>query len=194
MQAPKAPQIPFEITTHSHLRIDNYYWMNDRENPALIEYLNKENNYTQDQLKDTKELQQQLFDEIVSRIKKDDSSVPYFYEGDYYYSRYEDGKEHPIYCTKPDLEGNDEQIILDVNLLAQDQAFCDVASYALNSSKSAMVYGVDYLSRRIYTLYFKNMADDTLWDLKIENMRIGPNAAIIFFIRSKIFKLCVQIV
>ena len=79
ISSPVADKIPQELTKHSITRIDNYYWLNDRKNPKVIDYLNNENNYTKNKLKPTEKLQKELFNEVKARIKEDDSSVPYFY-------------------------------------------------------------------------------------------------------------------
>jgi len=100
MSAPIAKKIKKELTIHNHTRIDNYYWLNDRDDPEVIQYLKDENAYTKSMLKHTEDFQQKLFDEMVGRIKQEDISVPYKENGYFYYSRYEEGKEYPIYCRK----------------------------------------------------------------------------------------------
>ena len=100
MNPPKAEKIQKELTLHGNTRIDNYFWLNERDNPAVLDYLTKENEYTDYVLKDTKELQEKLYQEIIGRIKQTDMSVPYRENGYYYYTRYEEGKEYPVYCRK----------------------------------------------------------------------------------------------
>jgi len=99
-QPPKAEKIKKELTLHRHTRIDYYYWLNQRDNPKVIEYLKAENDYLKAVMKHTETLQEKLFNEIIGRIKKDDASVPYKTNGYYYYSRYEKGNEYPLYCRK----------------------------------------------------------------------------------------------
>lgn len=169
MQAPVAKKIPYEIEKHGHVRVDNYYWMNNRENSDVIDYLNLENDYTTNRLLHTQGFQDNLFKEIVGRMKQDDSSVPYKYEGDFFYSRYEEGKEHPIYCRKRGSLDRAEEILIDVNKLAERQAYCQVAGYSLDPSKQIMAFGIDYVSRRIYTIYFRNLSTGEVWDATIEN-------------------------
>ena len=89
------------MTIHGHTRVDNYYWLNQRENPEVLEYLKAENAYQEAMMKHTEPLQNQLFNEITSRIKQDDMSVPVKHKGYWYYSRYEEGMEYPLYCRKP---------------------------------------------------------------------------------------------
>src|SRR5690554_2828099 len=100
MKAPKAKKIEHNHTALGDLRIDNYYWLRERENPEVIEYLTAENKYTAVMMKDTEEFQQKLFWEIRSKIKEDDESVPYNYNGYWYISRYEKDYEYPIHSRK----------------------------------------------------------------------------------------------
>ena len=100
MRPPIAKQIPHSMSIHGDTRVDNYFWMNDRDNPEVIDYLNKENDFTKEILNDQDDLKTEIFEEIVSRIKQDDQSVPYFLDGYSYYSRFEKGSEYPIYCRK----------------------------------------------------------------------------------------------
>ena len=100
LSAPIAKIIPKELEKFGDIRVDNYYWLNDRENPEVIDYLNKENEYYQAKTAHTKGFQEELFEEMKSRIKEDDSSVPYLYNGYYYITRYETGNDYPIYSRK----------------------------------------------------------------------------------------------
>ena len=100
IETPKAKQIQKELSKHDDVRIDEFYWLNDIENPEVIEYLNKENNYYNTKTAHTKDFQNDLFEEMKSRIKEDDSSVPYKYNGYWYVTRYEKGKDYPIYTRK----------------------------------------------------------------------------------------------
>lgn len=97
---PMAKIIPKILEKHGDQRIDNYYWLNDRENPEVIEYLNKENDYYNTITAHTKGFQKELFLEMKARIKEDDASVPYFYNGYHYITRFETGKDYPIYSQK----------------------------------------------------------------------------------------------
>ena len=99
---PKAKKIDKVLRMHDHERVDEFYWLNERDNPEVIEYLNEENNYRDSYMKDYKSLENDIFEEIKSRIKEDDSSVPYIENEYYYYTRYEKGKQYPIYCRKKD--------------------------------------------------------------------------------------------
>jgi oligopeptidase B len=169
MIIPKANKIPKELTTNGHTRVDNYFWLNDRENPDVIEYLNKENDYTNAVMSDYSDLQEKLFQEIVGRIKQTDESVPYKENGYFYYTRFEEKKEYPIYCRRKDNMDNVEEIILDVNVLAQGHEYFQVSGLDISKDNKYMVYGVDTVSRRIYTLYFKNLETGHLFDITIPN-------------------------
>ena len=100
IQPPIAQKIPENLEKHGDLRIDNYYWLKDRENEEVIDYLERENDYYEKMTAHTKELQSNLFDEMKARIKEDDSSVPYKYNGYWYITRFEKGKDYPIYSRK----------------------------------------------------------------------------------------------
>lgn len=157
MTAPKAAKKPHELTIHGHTRIDNYYWLNERENPEVIKYLEAENKYTEEKLRHTEPLQKQLFDEITSRIKQDDNSVPVKIRDYYHYTRYEEGKEYPLFCRKKGTLDNQEEIILDCNELAKGHAFFDIGQISISEDDRLLAYSVDTVSRRIYTVYIKNL-------------------------------------
>ncbi len=175
MTQPKAKKIPKTLTKHNHERIDNYYWLNERENPEVIDYLNAENTYTKAMLEPTEALQKELFDEITAKIVKDDSSVPYENDGYWYYARYEDGKDYPIYCRKKETLEADEVILLDVNVLAEGHAYYAVGGLSISPDNTMLCYGVDKVSRRIYTLYFKNLETGETLEETIENTTGGAS-------------------
>ena len=154
---PVAKKIPHQLTIHNDVRVDNYFWLNDRENPEVIQYLNDENSYTSAIMKDTEKLQEKLYNEIVGRIAQEDESVPYFTNGYYYYSRYEEGKEYPLYCRKKETLEAQEEVMLNVNELAEGYEFFQVAGITVSPDNKWIAYGVDTVSRRLYTIYFKNL-------------------------------------
>ena len=96
LSEPVAEKIDKVLSIHGHDRIDEYYWLNERENPKVIDYLNAENNYRNSYMKDYASLEENLFQEIKRRIKEDDSTVPYYENGYYYYTRYVKNKQYPI--------------------------------------------------------------------------------------------------
>jgi oligopeptidase B len=132
--------------------------MNERDHPDVIAYLEAENQYTREVLKETEGLQEQLYEEIVGRIKQTDMSVPYLLNGYYYYTRYEEGQEYPIYCRKKGSLEAEEEAMLDVNALAEGHSFYQVGSIQVSEDNTLLAYSVDTLSRRIYTIHFKNLA------------------------------------
>ncbi|MDQ1354881.1 MAG: oligopeptidase, partial [Acidobacteriota bacterium] len=162
---PAAEKIKKELTCHGQTRIDNYYWLQERENPKVLEYLNAENNYTNAVMKQTgmASLQQKLYREITARIQQQDMSVPYKWNGYYYYKRFETGKEYSVYCrkkstvedeNKPDSK---EEILLDANEMAKGHSYYHVAGIYVSSDNNLAAFGVDTVSRRKYTIHFKNL-------------------------------------
>jgi oligopeptidase B len=171
--APQAKKVPFTLEKHGDIRIDNYYWLNDRENPEVIQYLESENKYTNEALSHTEEFQKKLFNEMVGRIKQTDESVPYKSNGYWYYTRFEEKKEYPIYCRKNDSIENVEEVILDVNILAEGHSFMDVTGMSISPDNKILAFGKDTLSRRIYTIHFKNLETGEMLPDTIENTTGG---------------------
>jgi oligopeptidase B len=170
---PVAKKIPFEHTIHGGTRIDNYYWLNKREDTEVLAYLNAENEYTSDILNDTKDLQDKIYNEIIGRMDQTDMSVPYFSDGYYYYVRYEERKEYPVYCRKKDSLESPEQILLNVNEMAQGYEYYQVAGLTVSPDNKMIAFGVDILSRRIYTVYFKNLETGEILPETIANTSGG---------------------
>jgi len=156
-EPPVAEKIPKELTFHGDTRVDDYYWLNERENPKVIAYLTAENEYKDGVMKHTESFQKKLYDEIVGRIKKTDMSVPAKESGYYYYSRYEEGGEYPIYCRKKGTMEAEEEILLNVNEMAEGHAYYSVAGYSVSTNNNLIAFGVDTVSRRKYTIHFKNL-------------------------------------
>ncbi len=154
---PRAEKINKIMTMHNHERIDEFYWLNERGNPKVIDYLNSENDYRNSYMEDYKGLENELFEEIKSRIKEDDSSVPYLDNGYYYYTRFEKGKQYPIYCRKKDDLKNDEEILIDVNKMSQGHEYFRIGGIDISPNNKIMAYSVDTISRRLYTVHFKNL-------------------------------------
>ncbi len=159
---PQAAIRSHAMTMHGHTRIDNYYWLNERENPEVIAYLDAENQYADVCLKHTEPLQEQLFKEMTGRIKQDDNSVPIKIRDYYHYTRFEEGKEYPIYCRKKHSLEAPEEVILDANVLAKDHAFFDIGGVSLSEDDRLLAYAVDTVSRRIYTVYVKDLTTGEL--------------------------------
>jgi oligopeptidase B len=177
IKAPVAEKIPHKLFNK---RIDNYFWMRltdeqknaskpDEQTTKVLDYLNKENEYSREVLKNTEVLQKTLYDEITGRIKKDDESVPYFENGYYYYNKYIVGGEYPVYYRKKGSMIAPEEILLDVNKLAAGKSFCTVVNLKVSRDNKILTYGVDYVSRRRYTLNFLDLVSGSLLSDKIEN-------------------------
>ncbi|WP_298303883.1 S9 family peptidase [Flavobacterium sp.] len=177
IQPPIAKIIPHELEKHGHVRIDNYYWLNDRENPEVIDYLNKENDFYNQSTAHTKDFQKDLFEEMKARIKEDDSSVPYFYNGYYYITRFEKGKDYPIHSRKKgSLEAN-EEIMFDCNEMAKGHSYFNLNGINISEDNKWVSFGVDTVSRRQYTIQIKNLETNEILPLKIENTTGGATWA-----------------
>jgi oligopeptidase B len=156
-QPPVAKKAPRELTTLGHTRIDNYYWLNQPEDPEVIAYLNAENDYTKQVLGHTEEFQQKLFKEIVGRIKQNDESVPYKDDGYWYYIRYEEGKEYPIYARKKETLQAQEEVMVNANERAEGLSYYAAAGMNVSPNNQLLAFGEDTVSRRKYTIRFKDL-------------------------------------
>jgi oligopeptidase B len=154
---PVAQRIPQNLEIHRKVRVDDYYWLKERDNPKVIEYLEAENTYTESALAHTKGLQAQLYDEIVGRIKQDDESVPYFDNGYVYYHRFETGQDYPIYCRRRGSMGAPEEIILNAARMAEGHDYFAVRGLRISTDTTLMAFAEDTVGRRIYSLRFKNL-------------------------------------
>ncbi|MBL7794285.1 MAG: S9 family peptidase [Saprospiraceae bacterium] len=157
LQSPAAKVEPKELSIHGDTRIDNYFWLNNRENPDVIEYLKAENTYLDQITSHTKAFQDKLFQEMKGRIKEEDQSVPYKDNGYYYVNRFEQGQEYPIYARKKGSLDAKEEIMLNVNEMAKPYKFYNVGGLSVSPDNKILAFGEDTLSRRIYTIKFKNL-------------------------------------
>ncbi|WP_413614420.1 S9 family peptidase [Flavobacterium sp. N2820] len=174
---PVAKIVPKTLEKHGDKRIDNYYWLNERENPEVIDYLNKENEYYQKSTAHTKQLQDDLFLEMKGRIKEDDSSVPYFYNGYYYITRYETGKDYPIYSRKKGSLEAKEEILFDCNEMAKGHSYFNLGGLNISEDNKWAAFGVDLVSRRQYTIQIKNLETGEILPVKLENTTGGSTWA-----------------
>lgn len=200
IQPPVAKIVPKELEIHGDVRIDNYYWLNQREDQEVIDYLNAENKYYETMTAHTKEFQKQLFEEMKGRIKEDDSSVPYLYNGYWYISRFEKGGDYPIYTRKKESLEAAEEILFNCNDMAKGHAYFQLGGMNISPNNKFAAFGVDKISRRIYTIQIKNLETGEILADKIENTTGGSvwandNQTIFYTVKdpvtlrsSKIFK------
>lgn len=154
---PKADKIAKNLEIHGDIREDDYYWLNERENEEVIDYLERENDYYEKMTAHTKKFQEDLFEEMKGRIKEDDESVPYKLNGYYYITRYEKGKDYPIYTRKKDSLEAPEEIIFNVNEMAEGHSYYNLNGFSVSENNKLISFGVDTVSRRKYTIYIKNL-------------------------------------
>jgi oligopeptidase B len=178
--APSAEKVPHELVAHGNKRVDNYYWMKlsdqqknaaqkDEQTQKVITYLNAENDYLKAKMKHTEAFQEKLYNEMIGRIKQTDESVPYRDNGYWYYQRYEQGQEYPIYCRKKGSMSGTEEIILNVNDLAKGHDYCQVIGLSISEDNNLLAYGMDTVSRRQYTIYIKDLKSGKIVDRPVPN-------------------------
>tara|TARA_Y100001934_G_scaffold18448_1_gene21579 strand:+ start:287 stop:2386 length:2100 start_codon:yes stop_codon:yes gene_type:complete len=179
-ELPVAIKKPYEMTIHDHTRVDDYYWMRltdeqksakeyDIQTQRVIDYINLENVYKEQSLAHTNKLQDKLFNEMVARIKKDDNTTPYLKNGYYYYSRFEKNKEYAIHCRKKGSLDAKEEIILDENELAEGYDYFALYDKYVSPDNNWLAFNIDTLSRRFYTIYFKDLRTGKVLDTSIPN-------------------------
>ncbi|MEZ5979311.1 MAG: S9 family peptidase [Planctomycetota bacterium] len=152
---PVADVRPTKLEKHGHVRVDDYYWLRDREDPEVIAYLEAENAYTDAVMADTEELQQELYDEMIARLVQDDASVPYEEDGWWYYTRFVEGGEYPLYCRKPSYDSDEEMVLLDGNALAQGHTYFAIDETQVSPDDRLLAYSVDTVGRRKYDIHFR---------------------------------------
>jgi oligopeptidase B len=177
---PRARKEKHIIRIHGDERNDPYFWLRlsdaqkmaseaDEQTQKVLDYLHAENKYLDDTLQSTKELQEDLYEEMVGRIKKDDSSVPYFENGFHYKVKYEKQKEHPIYTRVKELDSAQEILLLDVNVLAEGHSYFQVSGLQVSPNNEMLAFGQDDQGRRQYTLRFKYIANGEFLEDEIPN-------------------------
>jgi oligopeptidase B len=181
---PKSAPVPPIAAVRPHVvesphgsRTDEYYWLRDdtRADPAVIGYLEAENAYKAAMTAHTEALEEKVYGEIVGRIKQDDSTVPYRLRGHWYYTRYETGQEYPVYARKAGTLDAPEQVMLDVNRMAEGHGFFQVGSSAIAPDNNLLAFTEDPVGRRQYRLRIKNLATGELLPDLIEN--VDPHIA-----------------
>ncbi len=170
---PIAKKIPKKLEIHKDIRIDDYYWLNDRENSSVISYLKEEKAFYDKMTSHTQAFQKTLFEEMKSRIKEDDSSVPYHLNGYWYSTRYEIGKEYPIYSRTKDLPGSVAEELFNCNEMAVGFDYFSLGGIAVSTDNTLAAFGVDTVSRREYTLKVKNLITGEIYPDVIEKTTGG---------------------
>ena len=197
------------MTMHGHTRVDNYYWLKERENPEVVDYLKAENAYQEEMMKHTEPLQNQLFDEIVGRIRQDDMSVPVKHHGYWYYTRFEEGMEYPLYCRKLVKEGDNptvipnvveespsnEQILLDGYEMSKGYTYFDVGGYSISPNNELIAYSIDTVSRRQYQIFFKEIATGKMFHEVIQNTSgnmvwANDNKTVFYSVKDESLRSC----
>ena len=168
-QIPIAKKVPQELTIHNDVRIDNYYWLNDKNNPEVIDYLNAENAYTKQMTLHTQEFQKSLFEEMKGRIKEDDSSVPYKLNGYWYLTKYEAGRDYPIYVRKKKTLEAEEELLFDCNDMAKGLSYFNLGGISISPDNTLAAFSTDTVSRRQYTIQIKNLITGEIYSDKILN-------------------------
>ena len=166
---PVADVVPYQHKIHDHIRIDPYYWLNQRDNPEVLDYLDRENDYYQKMTTHTQAFQEELYKEMRARIKENDSSVPYFYNGYWYITRFEEGEDYPVYVRKKEVLTATEEILFDCNEMAKGLDYFQLVGISVSPDNTKVAFGVDTVSRRHYTIKVKDLERGEILKTKIEN-------------------------
>lgn len=168
---PIARVVPRTITIHDQSRVDPYFWLRDRTNPAVHAYIQAENAYTDAVMKPTAAFQQTLYEEMLSHLAQDDVDVPYHWRGAEYYSRTEAGKQYPIRCRKQSRPGAPEEVVLDLNELAEGHQFLAVHESAISDNGRWLAYTTDVTGYRNFTLHIKDLETGKTLAEQVERVR-----------------------
>lgn len=209
LKEPVAEKIAKELVAHGDTRIDNYFWMRlsdeqkkaatpDAQSQKVLTYLNAENEYLDQTMEHTEVFQEQLFEEIVGRIKQNDESVPYFKNGYWYYSRYETDQEYPVYCRKNGSLDADEEIMLNVNKMAKGYEYYSIRSLSVSPDNKILAYSEDTLSRRFYTIRFLDLEtgkkfEDEITDTQGDPAWANDNKTVFYTTKNKVTLLSEKI-
>ncbi|MBE2236548.1 MAG: S9 family peptidase [Caldilineaceae bacterium] len=171
--SPWAPRRPTRLAAHGDVRIDDYYWMRDRNNPQVIDYLMAENSYAADVMRETEPLQEEIFQEMRRRIRETDSTAPVADGGFWYYQRTVAGLNYPIYCRRQGSMDAPEEILLDVNELATGHAFCEVGEFSISPDHSLLAYAYDVDGAELFTVAVKDLNTGELRTDRIQGVYYG---------------------
>ncbi len=159
---PKAPKQKHLMEQHGDVRDDEYYWLKTKDSSAVLKYLNEESTYFNKVMKPTEELQDKLYNEMLGRIKQDDNSVPYLKNGYYYYTRFETGRQYPVFCRRKGNEAAPEEILVDANDVAKGHVYCVVNGINVSPDNRYLIYAVDTTGRYLYHAYIKDLESGSL--------------------------------
>lgn len=167
--APTVEKQAKELLAHGDKRVDEYYWLNQRENPKVIDYLKAENAYVDTMMSGTRELQEKLFQEMKGRIKEKDESVPSLNNGYYYYNKFEEGRQYPIYCRKKGSLNAPEEVMFDQNKMAEGHKYYSIGTIKVSDNNELAAFTTDHVSRRLYNLQFRNLTTGEIYPESIPN-------------------------
>ncbi len=167
---PTAKKIPKTFVNYGDTRVDDYAWLREKDNPAVVDYLKAENAHMDAVMGHLKGFQETLYKDMLSRIKETDDNVPYVKRGYWYNSRTEMGKQYPIFTRRKGSLDAKEEIIIDGNELAKDQKFMSIGAMTVSPDGKLLAYSVDFTGFRQYTLYFKNLETGDVLKDKIERV------------------------
>ncbi|GAB5465872.1 MAG: oligopeptidase B [Candidatus Kapaibacteriales bacterium] len=157
---PVPNKLPKELTKHGDKRIDNYFWMNQRDTPEVLDYLNAENKYADSVMAPINDIENELFEEMKTRLIPNESTVPYKKNGYWYWKEYTEGKEYPLFYRSKLADYSDAKLILDCNILAEGMPYFSIGSASVSPDGRYLAYSTDTVSRRLYTLYIKDLHED----------------------------------
>lgn len=169
IQPPKAKKIPKELEIHNDVRIDDYFWLNNRKDKEVIKYLKAENTYYDAMTAKHKKFENSLFEEMKARIKEDDESVPYKYNGYWYIVKYETGNDYPIYFRRKETLTNPDELLFDCNKMAEGYEYFKLVGLSVSPDNTMISFGIDTTGRRNYTLQVKSLLTDEVFDDVIKN-------------------------
>lgn len=159
---PVAAKKPKDVTVHEDRRIDDFFWLREKENPEVIKYLEQENAYTEAVLAPARELRTALYREMVGRIQEDDTSAAVPFRGYLYYTRTEKDRQYPIYCRKPSAAGAAEEILLDLNAMIGTHTYIAVGHYTVSDDGTRLAYSIDWTGYRQYEVFVMDLATRAL--------------------------------
>ena len=169
-QPPMAEKKTKTTNIHGVTLVDDYFWLREKSNPAVMSHLKSEDAYTDVVMKPTAPLQEKLYNEMLSHIKQTDSNVPYRYGNYFYYSRTFEGKQYPVYCRKKGSTDAAEEILLDVNELAKGQPFMAIGDFVPSDDGNLLAYSTDNTGYRQYLLQVKDLRTGELLPERMERV------------------------